>query len=49
MADQHVHLLEGAFVEQMGDSFPGGELALLVLAVDCPAAPGVERLFSKLA
>ena len=49
MADQHVHLLEGAFVEEMGDPLPGRELALLVLAVHCPAAPRVQRLFPKLA
>ena len=41
---QHVELLEGALVEQVLDPLAGGQLALGVLALDGPGAPGVEGL-----
>jgi len=48
MADEHVHLVERPFVQEQFDTFTGGELALLVLAIDSPLAPGMLRLFTQL-
>ena len=41
-AGQHVELLEGALVEEVVDPFPGGHLALGVLALDGVRGAGVE-------
>jgi hypothetical protein len=49
MADEHVDLLEGAFVEEMIDPLPGGQLPLFMLAIDSPATAGVKRLLTELA
>jgi hypothetical protein len=47
MADQHVRLLERSLVEKVGYALTSGELALLVLAIDCPAATSVKRLLAE--
>jgi hypothetical protein len=52
MLDEHVPLLEGAFVEQNLDALAGGELALLVLRLDparAAAGAGPFALFLELA
>ena len=41
---QHVELLEGALVQEVLDALAGGQLALGVLTLDGPRAPGVEGL-----
>jgi hypothetical protein len=48
MADEHVDLLEGAFVEEVIDSFSGGQFPLFVLAIDRPPASGMERFLAEL-
>ncbi len=46
MTDELVDLLEGALVEEDVEPLPGSELALLVLARDCPLAPGMKRFLA---
>ena len=44
MGHQHAHLLERALVQQQVDTFPGGELALLVLGLDAYCTAAFQRL-----
>jgi hypothetical protein len=46
--DEHVELLERAFVEQELDALAGGELAALVLRLDALVAAAGPRLFAAL-
>jgi hypothetical protein len=48
MPDEHIDFLERALVEQVLDPLAGGQLALFVLTIDCPAAAGMESVLTEL-
>ena len=51
MSDEHVKLLEAALVQQQIESFPGGKLALSMLAINAlltATQPGFVFKFSQL-
>ena len=47
VADEHVELLEGAGVQQLGDPLAGGQLALVVLLVNGGLAGVVDRMLAQ--
>ena len=48
MQDEGIDLIEAPFVEEEGNTFTGGELTLLVLAVDTLLTTTKVRLGTKL-